>query len=105
MLRTSEFKLMRVQFILVLCGGFGIIVHLKPLAMEFAGFSATAATGLVGLIGISNLAGRFILSPLSDAIGRLKSFVMIGFSMMLAVLSAPLAVPWPGCRGYCMEQP
>lgn len=98
MMRTSEFKLMWVQFILVLCGGFGIIVHLKPLAMEFAGFSAAAATGLVGLIGMSNLGGRFILSPLSDAIGRLKSFVIVSCFMMLAVLSAPLAImaelPW-----------
>jgi OFA family oxalate/formate antiporter-like MFS transporter len=92
MLRTSEFKLMWVHYILVLCGGFGIIVHLKPLAMEFAGFSAAAATGLVALIGMSNLAGRFILSPLSDAIGRLKSFTIVASCMLLAVLSASLAI-------------
>ncbi len=98
MLKTREFWLMWTQYMLILTGGFGIIVHLKPMAMEFGGFSSAEATGLVVLIGLSNLAGRFVLSPLSDIIGRLKSFTIVGSLMMLATAFASLAVifdaPW-----------
>lgn len=90
MLQTPQFWLMWTQFILILCGGFSIIVHLRPLALEL-GLSQAAATGLVAIISLSNLSGRFFLSPLSDAIGRLKSFTLVGILMASATAAAPLA--------------
>ncbi|MBT9158745.1 MAG: putative MFS-type transporter YhjX [Firmicutes bacterium] len=90
MLATSQFWLMWLQFVLILCGGFSIIVHLRPLALEL-GFSEATATGLVAIISLSNLFGRFVLSPLSDIIGRLKSFTLVGTLMMAATIVAPVA--------------
>jgi len=98
MLKTKEFWLMWLQYVLVLCGGFGIIVHIKPAAMEFGGFTPAVAAGLVALVSVSNLAGRFIISPLSDIIGRLNAFKIIAILMMVATASAALAIvynmPW-----------
>ncbi len=90
MLQTPQFWMMWTQFILILCGGFSIIVHLRPLALEL-GLSPAAATSLVAIISLSNLSGRFFLSPLSDAIGRLKSFTLVGVLMASATAAAPLA--------------
>ena len=90
MLQTPQFWLMWTQFILILCGGFSIIVHLRPLALEL-GFSQAAATGLVAIISLSNLSGRFFLSPLSDGIDRLKLFTLVGVLMASAAAAAPLA--------------
>lgn len=90
MLKTSQFKLMWIHYVLILCGGFGVVVHLKLLALEL-GFSTAAAVGLVVLIALCNVGGRFIISPLSDLIGRLKSFTIIGSLMSIATLSAALA--------------
>ncbi|GFP35188.1 hypothetical protein HKBW3S43_00980 [Candidatus Hakubella thermalkaliphila] len=90
MLQTRQFWLMWTQYILILCGGFSIIVHLRPLALDL-GFSAAAATGLVAIISLSNLGGRFVLSPLSDVIGRLKSFTIVGSLMTTATVAASIA--------------
>lgn len=92
MLRTPQFWLMWVQYFLVLSAGFSILVHLKPLAEEFAGFTPMAAAGLVSLISASNFTGRFFLSPLSDVIGRIKSFNMIAVLMTAATASAAVAI-------------
>jgi len=90
MLRTRQFWFMWTHYVLILAGGFSVIVHLHPLALGL-GFTAAAAAGLVAIIALSNLSGRFILSPLSDVIGRLKSFTIIGSLMAIATASAALA--------------
>jgi len=90
MLQTRQFWFMWTHYVLILCGGFSIIVHLRPLGLDL-GFSAAAATGLVAIISLSNLSGRFVLSPLSDVIGRLKSFTIVGSLMATATASASLA--------------
>jgi len=92
MLKTREFRLMWIHYLLILCGGFGIVVHIKPLAMEFGGVSPAAGAGLVALVAIFNLAGRFVISPVSDFIGRLKSFTIIASLMLLATASASLSI-------------
>jgi len=92
MIKTPQFWLMWLQYFLVLSAGFSILVHLKPLAEEFAGFTPMAAAGLVSLISASNFTGRFFLSPLSDVIGRIKSFNMIAVLMTLATASAAVAI-------------
>lgn len=97
MLKTRQFWLMWAQYILVLCGGFSIVVHLKLAALDI-GMSAAAAAGLVALIGGFNFGGRFIISPMSDLIGRLRSFTIVGAMMMVATAAASLGVlnraPW-----------
>ncbi len=92
MAKTPQFTLMWVQYLLVLSAGFAILIHLKPLAEEFAGFAPLAAAGLVSLFSAANFAGRFFLSPLSDVIGRIKSFNIIAVLMMIATASAAVAV-------------
>jgi len=97
MLKTRQFWLMWTNFVLVLCGGFGIVVHLKLAAMEI-GMSQLSAAGLVALIGWFNFGGRFVLSPLSDLVGRIRAFTLVGILMMIATVFASLGVlqsaPW-----------
>lgn len=94
MLKTKQFQLMWVHYFLILCGGFAIVVHIKPLATEFGNFTPTAATGLVALVSAFNLGGRFLLGPLSDVIGRLRSFTVVGSLVTLAALAASFSVIW-----------
>lgn len=98
MLKTKQFKIMWIHYFLILCGGFGIVVHIRALATEFGGFSPAAATTLIVIVSAFNLFGRFLLSPLSDVIGRLKSFTIVGSLMVLATAAASLAIvlelPW-----------
>jgi len=90
MLKTKQFWLMWTHYILILTGGFSIVVHLRPLALDL-GFTPAAATGLVAIISFANFSGRFILSPLSDLIGRLKSFTIVGSLMATATALASIA--------------
>ena len=91
MLKTRQFWLMWIHYILILCGGFSIVVHLKLAAMEIRA-SEEVSAGLVAMIGVFNFGGRFIISPMSDLIGRLKSFTIVGSLMMIATVLASLGV-------------
>jgi OFA family oxalate/formate antiporter-like MFS transporter len=83
MLKTRVFWLMWIHYILATSPGIMIIVHLNPIAVEYGGFKPLAASFLLSILSIFNLIGRFFLGPLSDKIGRLKTFTLIG-SLVLA---------------------
>ncbi len=95
---TREFACMWVNYLLITSAGFAIIAHIKPFATDFAGLPSGAAVALISLFSLFNFSGRIVLSPLSDRIGRLNTFVLIGVFMMAAVSAVPLSLsldaPW-----------
>lgn len=86
MLRTSVFWLMWVHYILATSPGIMIIVHLNPIAVEYGGFTPISASFLISMLSIFNLLGRFFLGPLSDKVGRLKTFTLIGSMVLLSMI-------------------
>lgn len=86
MLKTSVFWLMWIHYILATSPGIMIIVHLNPIAVEYGGFSPMRASILLSILSIFNLLGRFFLGPLSDRIGRLKTFTLIGSMVFISML-------------------
>jgi len=97
-LGTPEFAGLWVNYLLITSAGFAIIAHIKPFATDFAGLAPASAVALISLFSLFNFGGRLILSPLSDRLGRLPTFVLIGLFMMAAVASLPLSLslgaPW-----------
>lgn len=96
--RTVEFVGMWFQFMLLTAGGFAIITNMVPFARDHQGFSPQAAVWLVSLYSLLNFAGRLVLGPLSDRIGRLVTFIICGALMTFALAAIPLslvfAAPW-----------
>lgn len=86
MLKTSVFWLMWIHYILATSPGIMIIVHLNPIAVEYGGFSPINAAFLLSILSIFNLIGRFFLGPLSDKIGRLKTFTLIGSMVLISMI-------------------
>jgi OFA family oxalate/formate antiporter-like MFS transporter len=89
---TREFVGMWVNYLLITSAGFAIIAHIKAFATDFAGFSPPEAVALISLFSLFNFSGRLVLSPLSDRVGRLNTFILIGLFMMAAVSSLPLSL-------------
>jgi MFS family permease len=72
----------------LLAAGFGAFIpfaHLVPDA-ETHGISRVTASSLLGLVGAGSLAGRFVIGPSADRLGRRRSFVLslIGLALFLA---------------------
>jgi len=83
--KTPEFIGMWLHYFLIISGGFAIITHVGPFSIDFLGFTAAAATGLIMIFSFFNFSGRLILGPLSDRIGRINTFTIIGTLMTFAV--------------------
>jgi OFA family oxalate/formate antiporter-like MFS transporter len=83
--KSPEFIGMWLYFFLVISGGLAIITHIKPFSIDFLQFTPVAATGLVIIFSLLNFSGRLILGPLSDKIGRINTFSIIGTLMAIAV--------------------
>jgi OFA family oxalate/formate antiporter-like MFS transporter len=83
-IKTPEFIGMWLVFFLIISGGFAIITHVKPFSVDFLGFTPAAATGLIMTFSLLNFSGRLILGPLSDRIGRINTFSIIGTLMGIA---------------------
>lgn len=86
MIKTSVFWLMWLHYILATSPGIMIIVHLNPIAIEFGGFNPITAAYLLSILSIFNLLGRFFLGPLSDKIGRLKTFTLVGSMVLVSMI-------------------
>jgi OFA family oxalate/formate antiporter-like MFS transporter len=84
-IKTPEFIGMWLHFFLIISGGFAIITHVKPFSIDFLQFTPAAATGLIMLLSLLNFSGRLVLGPLSDRIGRINTFTIIGTLMAIAV--------------------
>ncbi len=81
-IRTRSFWLLWCVLLLNVTAGIGVLEQASPMIQEmFPGrVSEVAATGFVGLLSLFNMAGRFIWSSTSDAIGR-KPTYMIFFAL------------------------
>jgi len=83
--KTPEFLGMWLHYFLIISGGFAIITHVGPFSIDFLDFAPATATGLIMTFSLLNFSGRLILGPLSDRIGRLNTFTLIGTIMTFAV--------------------
>jgi MFS family permease len=76
LLRDSRFWLIGLAYLLT---GFAIIIpftFLTTYAVEEMSFSFAAAGGLLTTIGVSAIAGKLVLGPLSDRVGRLPVILL-----------------------------
>ncbi|MFE2188620.1 OFA family MFS transporter [Streptomyces sp. NPDC059455] len=73
--RTPQFWLLWVVLCMNVTAGIGILEKAAPMIQDFfhdtaSPVSASAATGFVALLSLANMAGRFVWSSVSDAVGR-----------------------------------
>ncbi len=96
-IRTRAFWLLWCVLLLNVTAGIGVLGQASPMIQEMFPDRVTvsAATGFVGLLSLFNMAGRFIWSSTSDAIGRKPTYVV--FFALGAVLYA--ATPETGKMG------
>ena len=105
MLKTHQFWLLWMMFIIGAAAGFIVIGNLAPYGV-FSGLSAEAAASAVGVLALFNGAGRIVWGTLSDKTGRTRAmmlmFILQG-TMMLVLISmatSPLlltiAAAWVG---------
>ena len=88
--RTPQFWLLWIVLCMNVTAGIGVLGQASPMIQEmFPGtISASAAAGFVGLLSLANMAGRFIWSSLSDAIGRravYATFFLLGAALYALV--------------------
>ncbi|TDP96362.1 OFA family MFS transporter [Labedaea rhizosphaerae] len=93
-IRTPQFWLLWVVLCLNVTAGIGILERAAPIITAFfkdtpAPVSATAAAGFVAMLSLANMAGRFVWSTTSDAIGRkniYRFYLGVGALMYLAIV-------------------
>ncbi|MBI3789519.1 MAG: OFA family MFS transporter [Gemmatimonadetes bacterium] len=75
-LHTPQFWLLWAVLCLNVTAGIGVLGAASPMIQEmFAGrITPAAAAGFVGVLSLANMAGRFVWSSLSDAIGRTRTY-------------------------------
>jgi len=86
-IKTPQFWLLWLVLCLNVTAGIGILAQASPMCQDMFGVSPMVAGGFVGLLSISNMAGRFIWSSLSDCTGR-KGIYAVFFVL--------------GCALYCI---
>lgn len=84
-IKTPEFIVMWIHYFLIISGGFAIMTHVKPFSIDFMQFTQATATRLIMIFSLLNFLGRLVLGPLSDRIGRINTFSLIGTIMTIAV--------------------
>ncbi|MBC6972487.1 OFA family MFS transporter [Bacillus sp. Xin] len=87
MLRTKEVYLLFIMLFTSCMSGLYLIGMVKDIGVQLVGLSATTAANAVAMVAIFNTAGRIILGPLSDKIGRLKivtaTFIVMATSVFV----------------------
>jgi len=81
--RTSAFWLLNAIFTLTWLVVFMPMVHIVPFAVDL-GISSVRAAMTISVIGIAGFAGRLLLGPISDRLGRLPA---LGLCLLLQALS------------------
>ncbi len=96
LLRDTRFWLIGLAYLLT---GFSIIIpftFLSTYAVQELAFSYEAATRLITVIGITAMAGKLVLGPYSDRIGRIK------IMMLCAILIAAGSLGMAYSRGWML---
>ncbi|MFV0363502.1 MAG: OFA family MFS transporter [Suipraeoptans sp.] len=91
MLKSYKYYILVVVLTLGATAGLMITGHASGIMQQSLGFSQATAAMFVGFLSISNTAGRLILGPLSDKIGRYNTmifqFAAIGIAMFILTMS------------------
>ncbi len=99
-IRTPQFWLLWTVLFCNVTAGIGILEQAAPMIQDFfrsgqtSSVSAAAAGGFVGVLSIANMAGRFVWSSTSDAVGR-KNIYLVYLGVGI-VLYATLALAGTG---------
>jgi MFS family permease len=97
-IRTPQFWLLWTVLACNVTAGIGILEQASPMIQDFfrgAGGKSTvavsAAAGFVGVLSLFNMAGRFVWSSTSDAVGRKPMYaVYLGGGIVLYTLLATI---------------
>jgi MFS family permease len=92
-LTTPQFWLLWIILFCNVTAGIGILEHASPMIQDFfrgddgsSTVAAAAAAGFVGFLSLTNMAGRFIWSSVSDIIGRKNIYLLyLGGGLLLYV--------------------
>ena len=94
-IRTPQFWFLWVVLFCNVTAGIGILEQASPMIQDFfrengtSTVAAAAAGGFVGILSLANMAGRFVWSSTSDAIGRKPIYmVYLGAGLVCYVLLA-----------------
>ncbi|GAB3680740.1 OFA family MFS transporter [Angustibacter aerolatus] len=92
-IRTPQFALLWIVLFCNVTAGIGILEQASPMIQDFfrdgrsSAVTAAAAGGFVGLLSIANMAGRFVWSTTSDAVGRKRIYMLyLGLGAVLYLL-------------------
>jgi MFS family permease len=93
--KTPQFWLLWVVLFCNVTAGIGILEQAAPMIQDFfrtgadSSVDPAAAAGFVGLLSICNMAGRFVWSSTSDAVGRKPMYMgYLGIGMVVYALLA-----------------
>lgn len=80
---TRQFWLLWIILFCNVTAGIGILEHASPMIQDFfrgadgsSTVAAAAAAGFVGFLSLTNMAGRFVWSSISDVIGRKNIYLI-----------------------------
>ncbi|CAM3306570.1 OFA family MFS transporter [Saccharibacillus brassicae] len=96
MLKTKQAYLLFVVFFTACMSGLYLIGSVKDIGVRLAGLDVTTAANAVAMIAIFNTAGRLILGPLSDKVGRLRvvsGALLVTFAAVMVLSFATLTYP------------
>jgi len=96
MLKTKQAYLLFVVFFTACMSGLYLIGSVKDIGVRLAGLDVATAANAVAMIAIFNTAGRLILGPLSDKVGRLKvvsGALLVTFAAVMVLSFATLTYP------------
>ncbi|WP_171920010.1 OFA family MFS transporter [Glutamicibacter halophytocola] len=94
-IKTPQFWLLWVVLACNVTAGIGILEQAAEMIQDYfnssgsIGVSAVAAAGFVGLLSVANMAGRFVWSSASDAMGRKPTYMLyLGAGIVIYLLLA-----------------
>lgn len=89
-MRTPQFWLLWIVLFTNVTAGIGILENAAPMIQDyFPDITAAAAAGFVGMLSLTNMAGRFVWSSVSDYVGRKNIYMLyLGLGLLLYLLIA-----------------
>lgn len=79
-LRSAPFWMLYIVALLICVGFFVPMVHLVPYALDM-GLTEAQGVSLVSLLGLGSLAGRFVVGPVADRLGHVRSLIGVGLGL------------------------